>query len=107
MSFETFEMIGGKPTIDKSPISSLDYTLKFSPWLKGFAGKLTAASAVGDGVVVESCLLIPSSNSVRVQVSGGTIGQPASVTVTIQAVGALDGLARSDSRTIHFKIRNR
>jgi len=104
MDESSFTLSAGKRTILKDPNAHLDYTLRFTAWL-------AAASTVPDtiatavttnvvGVTVNGITFV--GPYVVLWVSGGAVGEPASVTVRVTTAGG-----RIDDRTVYFKIKER
>lgn len=102
MSETSFTTVGGKLTIDKDPNAHLDYTLRVAAWLAAAGNDSIATVSVREAVGVTVASIAFVGPNVTVWVQGGTVGQPASVTVTITTIGG-----RVDDRTLHFKIRQR
>ena len=96
-----FVLVAGKPTIEKDPDAELDYIVKFGDWLEPNADSIEQVlSVIAVGVTIDSADVLGSN--VVLWVSGGEVGQPASVTVRVRTTGG-----RVDDRTIHFKIKQR
>jgi len=104
MATETFVVSAGKPTITKDPQAKLDYDLDLTDWLAVNGDTLDAASAVGTGVTVDDVDVVDAGRQVKVWVSGGTVGSPASVTITFSTSSTPP---RVDERTLYFKIKQR
>lgn len=83
----------------KDPDAYLDYVWDWSEWLGEdvIAGHDVTAT---DGITVESSTA--TTTAVTVWLSGGTVGQTYSVTVTIDTAAG-----RSDDRTSRFRVRAR
>jgi hypothetical protein len=102
MTFKTFVLIDGKPTISKAVGADKDYSLKLGAWLKVFSGKLTDAQAVGDGLTVTGTEIVDDV-TIRFWASGGVLGETASVLITFTAIG-IDGKERTDTARLYFTI---
>lgn len=100
---ETFVVTGGKPTIPKDPAAVLDYTVDWADWLAVVGDTIASATALGDGVTVNSSAVV-AGTKVVVWVSGGAALTTASVTIKITTASTP---ARIDERTIWFKVKNR
>lgn len=96
---QVFKSIAGKPTIERDPNDVLDYYARFTNWLDvgDTITSHTVVDVVGGVTVVSSDV---SAGDVRVWVSGGTIGTPASCTVRIVTSGG-----RTKDQTLHFKVK--
>jgi hypothetical protein len=96
---DKFITLAGKPTITKDPQAVLDYTLDFSAWLPA-GDTIVSHTTSASGVAVDSS--VTQSKAVVLWVSGGVVGQVASVTVRITTAQH-----RVDDRTIYFKLKQR
>lgn len=97
MAAREFKLIAGRPTIDRDPQDVLDYYVRFTTWLPD-GDTITAKTAVGTGVTVDSSAI--SGGDIQIWVSGGTLGETASVTVHITTAGG-----RQKDQTVYFKIK--
>lgn len=96
---QEFKTIAGKPTIERDPNDVLDYYAHFSDWLD--VGDTITSHTVVDvtgGITIGSSDV--AAGAVRVWVSGGTIGTPASFTVRIVTAGG-----RTKDQTLYFKVK--
>lgn len=114
---DQFTAVLGIPTIDKTPQAILDYPINFADWLayRGDGDAIASFTVTGQvGVTVDaarshiadaytkaSLTLVPSG-AVVLWVSGGIVGQPATVTVQITTTQQ-----RTDVRTLGFNLVNR
>jgi hypothetical protein len=96
----SFNIVAGKPTIDKDPNAVLDYTVDFTAWLDAASDAIASHTATGTGVTVQSSAVV--GKTVVVWVSGGVVRVKGSVVVRITTTGG-----RVDDRTIFFKIKER
>jgi hypothetical protein len=98
---QEFKLIAGKPTTDRDPNDVLDYYARFTRWLD--TGDTITSHTVDDvtgGITIASSDV--SGGDVRVWVSGGLIGTPASFTVRIVTAGG-----RTKDQTLYFKVKKR
>lgn len=103
MTVDTYTIsASGKASIIKDPNAVLDYSLDLTEWLGDTGDLVTALVTEAEGVTVESTSI--QGAIVTAWVSGGVVGEAASVTFrfTTDSVPA-----RTDDRTVHFKIRER
>jgi len=113
----TYYLVGNKLTIDRDADARLDYSMNMSKWLEAAdpAGDTLQSAEVVEQVGVHTVAfdgtawtpstaveVFDSGRKWRVWVSGGTAGEPASVTVRFTTAGR-----RVDDRTIHFKVVGR
>lgn len=89
-----------KPTIIKDPNSVLDYSIDLTDWLAQVSDTIATIDVSGSGVTVESSST--AGSLIVAWISGGTIGQTASVTFRFTTTSG-----RTDERTIYLKIRER
>lgn len=101
---ETFTLINGKPTITKDPAAVLDYVVDWADWLAVVGDTITAATAVGTGVAVDSCTVMDGAKKVLVWVSGGVANTPGQVVVRITTASSP---ARVDERSLYFRLKQR
>lgn len=101
---ETFTLINGKPTITKDPAAVLDYVVDWTDWLAVVGDTITAASAIGTGVAVDSCTVIDGGKKVLVWVSGGVANAAGQVAVQITTAHSPP---RVDERSLYFKVKQR
>lgn len=83
----------------KDPDAVLDYVVDFTSWLAD-GDTITSATVTADGVTVDST--DTTTTTVTAWVSGGTLGETATLTCQITTA---DG--RTDERTIRLSIRER
>jgi hypothetical protein len=101
MSATEFTFSSGKWTIDRDPNAILDYKIDLTEWLDAQSDALLTAVEATDrtvGVVVDSVTIV--GKTIVVWISGGTIGDPASVTIRFTTSGG-----RTDDRSLFFKIK--
>lgn len=96
----TFEDKNGKATIIRDPDAVLDYGIDLTDWLADISDTLASLVTVPDGVTVDSSGI--DGAICYAWVSGGTVGQPASLTFRFTTTGG-----RTDDRTIYFNMRER
>lgn len=90
----------GNSWIDKDPNAVLDYSLDLAEWLADISDTLSLLTMESDGVTVNSSAI--DGSNVVAWVSGGTVGEPASVTFRFTTTGG-----RTDDRTIYINIKER
>ena len=90
----------GNASIDKDPESILDYSMDWSAWLLGVEDSISTYTVVGVDCTVQNSS--KNGNVLTAWISGGTIGQSASVTFKIVTAGG-----RTDERTVYFNIKQR
>lgn len=90
----------GRQTINKDPGAVLDYQIDWTDFLTPILDTIAAVSAVASGVVLVGTPSV-SGAVVTVWVSGGVVGTPASVTVTITTSSTPP---RIEPMTIQMKI---
>lgn len=101
MSIATYYLDAkGRTTIDKDAGATLDYELDWSAFLTPISDTIASVSAVATGV---SLVGAPTfvGNVVTVWVSGGVVGQPGQMVVTITTSSTP---ARIEPMTVNFKI---
>jgi len=98
MQLDTFRLISGRVTIDKTPEAVLDYTASWVIWLAG--DTIASASVTVSGVDLDSST--SDSTTVTMWISGGVVNTVGYADVTITTVGG-----RVDTRRLHFNITRR
>lgn len=106
MPITSYEVSGnGKAVIVKDPDAVLDYGIDLTGWLAQTGSTLASVQAIpAGGVTCQGDPYIVDGKVVMVMVAGGQAGVPASVTFRFTTDGVP---ARTDDRTIYFKIRER
>ena len=84
----------------KDPTAVLDYKFNWAAWLATGATISTSTWTVDDGITKDSD--VKSATETVVWLSGGTLGESYRVTNKITTSGN-----RTESRTMHFTIKNR
>lgn len=104
MTVETFEDIGGKPTIDKDADAVLDYSIDLTEWLGQINPPTDTISdlsvSVTGGLVVDSTSF--TNTKVTAWLSGGSPNVTASATYHFTTAQG-----REDDRTLWFRIKPR
>lgn len=90
----------GKATITKDPDAALDYSLDLTAWLTDVSDTVSTLDVIGVGVVIDSSQI--TGSVVSAFVSGGTVGETATVTFRFTTAAG-----RTDDRTIFLKIKER
>lgn len=90
----------GKASIPKDPDATLDYSIDLATWLTDISDTLASLEVVPDGVTIDSSAI--DGTSVVAWVSGGTVGETATVTFRFTTAGG-----RTDDRSIYLKIKER
>lgn len=96
---QSFRLFVGKPTIERDPNDVLDYYANFNDWLD--VGDTITSHTIVDvtgGITINSSDV--AAGVVRVWVSSGVIGTPASFTVRIVTAGG-----RTKDQTLYFKVK--
>ncbi len=102
MATETYVTSGGKPTINKDPDATLDYSFDWTPWLKGVSDSIENASFTFDETLTKTREAFDDMTA-TVWLSGGIAGNtPLRVTCRIVTMGG-----RTDERSIFLKIVER
>lgn len=101
MTDSSFEIVQGRPTIDKDPDADLIYGLDLLAWSASAGDTVVGASATAGGTLVVGTPSV-SSGIVTARVSGGTVGHTSPVTFTWQTAGG-----STDQRTIWLRIVQR
>lgn len=100
---ETLSEIGNpRPWIRKDPSATLDYTFDWTDWLTENGDAIASYSVSVDGVTKDTDSRVGAQ--VTAWVSGGTVGDVASVTCRVTTNSTP---ARVDERTIYLRIENR
>lgn len=108
MAVETFQLVGGKPTILKDPEAELDYTLRLGVWLDQEGDSLASvetevvASEDDQLTAIEVVSATIQGQNVVIWVTGGTRGKTQGVTIRFTT-----SAGRTDDRTLWFRIRDR
>lgn len=101
MTIDTYTISDtGAASIVKDPDAVLDYSLDLSAWLTDAGDSLQSLVVIGNGVTIDSHAI--SGTSVIAWVSGGTVGESATVTFRFTTANG-----RTDDRSITLKIRER
>ena len=93
-----FRKLDGKLTIDKDPDSTLIYGFDLNQWLEGDQVASVTAQTIG----VNATDIEHDDGEIFALVSGGTVGEPASITFRFTTESG-----QIDDRTIHFNILHR
>ena len=93
-----FVLANGKWIIDKDPNARLQYGIELADWLG--TDSLAAVTATATGCTAETATI--SGTKVLAWVSGGAVGEAASVTFRFTTAGG-----SVDDRTLHFNIVER
>lgn len=91
----------GNAWIAKDPDAELDYPFNWGDWLADVGDAMVSVEFIAEGVTAAP-IGIPENGVAGVMVSGGEVGQAASVTGRI-----VTAEGRKDDRTLHFKIVER
>ncbi len=89
-----------KPKIIKDPDATLDYIIDLTGWLADITDSLSSLVVTGVGVTIDSSNI--DGDICVAWVSGGTVGETATVTYRFTTLGG-----RGDDRTIYLKIKER
>ncbi len=99
---ETYDLTNpNKPTIDKDPNATLDYSESWAAWLALAQDTLLSASVLADAPLVVMGPPTIANGIVTAILSGGTAGQTHRVTFTIVTA------SRTDQRSIYLRMRER
>ena len=96
----TYENKNGKMTILRDPNAVLDYGVELVDWLTDITDTLQSVTTIAVGVTADSSGI--DGTICYAWVSGGTLGQTASLTFRFVTVGG-----RTDDRTIYFNMKER
>jgi len=92
----------GRYVIDKDPNAVLDYSIDWDAWVTPLGVNIVSLDVIVNGVTVVASFF--NGTVTTAYISGGTVGEKATVTFRITTSGTP---ARVDDRTIYLKIVER